>query len=61
MCVCVRVCVSALSWESFSGVRVLSVPGDVSYAANHGVYLCDQQVLLLPLVYYVFPVFILSW
>lgn len=41
------VCVLVLSWEGFSGVRVLALPGDVSYAANHGVYLSDQQVLIL--------------
>uniref|UniRef100_A0A3P8X4B2 L-fucose kinase n=1 Tax=Cynoglossus semilaevis TaxID=244447 RepID=A0A3P8X4B2_CYNSE len=41
----------ALSWESFSGVRVLSVPGDVSYAANHGVYLCDQQGQVRDIIY----------
>lgn len=38
------VCVSVMSWEGFSGVRVLALPGDVSYAANHGVYLTDGQV-----------------
>lgn len=38
------VCVSVMSWEGFSGVRVLALPGDVSYAANHGVYLADGQV-----------------
>lgn len=39
---CVRV--SVMSWEGFTGVRVLALPGDVSYAANHGVYLTDGQV-----------------
>ncbi|KAK7891654.1 hypothetical protein WMY93_023617 [Mugilogobius chulae] len=33
-----------LSWEGFSGVRVLALPGEVPYAANHGVYLSDEQV-----------------
>lgn len=33
-----------MSWEGFSGVRVLALPGDVSYAADHGVYLADGQV-----------------
>ncbi|KAK5927307.1 hypothetical protein CgunFtcFv8_012477 [Champsocephalus gunnari] len=33
-----------LSWEGFSGVRVLALPGDVAYAADHGVYLSDAQV-----------------
>ncbi|XP_069028897.1 LOW QUALITY PROTEIN: L-fucose kinase [Embiotoca jacksoni] len=32
-----------LSWDGFSGVRVVALPGDVSFAANHGVYLSDQQ------------------
>uniref|UniRef100_A0A8C5BCZ9 L-fucose kinase n=1 Tax=Gadus morhua TaxID=8049 RepID=A0A8C5BCZ9_GADMO len=34
----------APSWEGFSGVRVLALPGDPSFAAHHGVYLADQQV-----------------
>lgn len=38
-------CVLVLSWEAFSGVRVLALPGDVSYALSHGVYLSDKQVL----------------
>lgn len=41
------VCVSVLSWDRFSGVRVLALPGAVSYAADHGVYLSDPQVLAL--------------
>uniref|UniRef100_A0A8D3B8R9 L-fucose kinase n=1 Tax=Scophthalmus maximus TaxID=52904 RepID=A0A8D3B8R9_SCOMX len=41
----------ALSWEGFSGVRVLALPGDVSYAADHGVYLCDQQGRVRDIVY----------
>ena len=45
ICVCVCVCV-ALSWEGFSGVRAVALPGDFSYAANHGVFLSDQQVIL---------------
>ncbi|KAM7002833.1 LOW QUALITY PROTEIN: L-fucose kinase [Tautogolabrus adspersus] len=40
-----------LSWEGFSGVRVLALPGDVSYAANHGVYLTDQQGRVKDIVY----------
>lgn len=35
---------SEMSWEGFSGVRVLALPGDVTYATNHGVYLSDGQV-----------------
>ncbi|XP_037622224.1 L-fucose kinase [Sebastes umbrosus] len=40
-----------LSWEGFSGVRVLALPGDVSYAANHGVYLSDQQGQVRDIIY----------
>uniref|UniRef100_H3CAG6 L-fucose kinase n=1 Tax=Tetraodon nigroviridis TaxID=99883 RepID=H3CAG6_TETNG len=40
-----------LSWEGFSGVRVLALPGDVSYALNHGVYLSDQQGRVRDIVY----------
>ncbi|XP_074533055.1 L-fucose kinase [Halichoeres trimaculatus] len=40
-----------LSWEGFSGVRVLALPGDVSYAANHGVYLSDQQGQVKDIIY----------
>ncbi|XP_070686170.1 L-fucose kinase [Pempheris klunzingeri] len=40
-----------LSWEGFSGVRVLALPGDVSYAANHGVYLSDEQGRVRDIIY----------
>uniref|UniRef100_A0A667XHV5 L-fucose kinase n=1 Tax=Myripristis murdjan TaxID=586833 RepID=A0A667XHV5_9TELE len=40
-----------LSWEGFSGVRVLALPGDVSYAANHGVYLTDKQGQVRDIIY----------
>uniref|UniRef100_A0A3P9Q8C8 L-fucose kinase n=1 Tax=Poecilia reticulata TaxID=8081 RepID=A0A3P9Q8C8_POERE len=40
-----------LSWDGFSGVRVLAVPGDVSYAADHGVYLSDSQGRVRDIVY----------
>ncbi|XP_028287214.1 L-fucose kinase [Parambassis ranga] len=40
-----------LSWEGFSGVRVLALPGDISYATNHGVYLCDQQGGVRDIIY----------
>lgn len=36
-----------MSWEGFSGARVLALPGDISYALSHGVYLSDKQVLTL--------------
>ncbi|KAF6722103.1 L-fucose kinase [Oryzias melastigma] len=41
----------ALTWEGFSGVRVLALPGDVSYAANHGVYLTDLQGRVKDIIY----------
>nr|XP_054589316.1 L-fucose kinase [Nothobranchius furzeri]XP_054589317.1 L-fucose kinase [Nothobranchius furzeri] len=42
----------ALSWEEgFSGVRVLAVPGDTSYAADHGVYLTDSQARVQDIIY----------
>ncbi|KAF7656552.1 hypothetical protein LDENG_00039590 [Lucifuga dentata] len=40
-----------LSWEGFHGVRVLALPGDISYAANHGVYLTDQQAQVKDIIY----------
>ncbi|KAK2834608.1 hypothetical protein Q7C36_015309 [Tachysurus vachellii] len=30
-------------WEDFAGVRAVSLPGDVSFAVNHGVYLTDTK------------------
>ncbi|KAG2469809.1 FUK kinase, partial [Polypterus senegalus] len=33
-----------ISWSGFTGVKVLSLPGDVEYAKNHGVYLTDHRV-----------------
>uniref|UniRef100_A0A1A8EKU9 L-fucose kinase n=2 Tax=Nothobranchius korthausae TaxID=1143690 RepID=A0A1A8EKU9_9TELE len=41
----------ALSWEGFSGIRVLAVPGDTSYAADHGVYLADSQARVRDIIY----------
>ncbi|XP_031421161.1 L-fucose kinase [Clupea harengus] len=40
-----------MSWEGFSGVRVLALPGDVSYATNHGVYLSDGQGGVCDIIY----------
>ncbi|XP_063052854.1 L-fucose kinase [Engraulis encrasicolus] len=40
-----------MTWEGFSGVRVMALPGDVSYAANHGVYLCDTQGSVRDIIY----------
>ncbi|XP_066524205.1 L-fucose kinase isoform X2 [Hoplias malabaricus] len=33
--------IQLLDWGDFSGVRAISLPGDVSFAVNHGVYLTD--------------------
>ncbi|XP_066569587.1 L-fucose kinase [Amia ocellicauda] len=40
-----------ISWDGFSGVRVFSLPGDVSYARNHGVYLTDKQGTVRDIIY----------
>ncbi|XP_005937010.1 L-fucose kinase [Haplochromis burtoni] len=40
-----------LSWDGFSGVRVLALPGDITYAANHGVYLSDSQGRVRDIIY----------
>ncbi|KAK2842897.1 hypothetical protein Q5P01_013097 [Channa striata] len=40
-----------LSWSDFPGVRVLALPGDVSYAASHGVYLSDSQGRVRDIIY----------
>ncbi|KAJ8417008.1 hypothetical protein AAFF_G00282350 [Aldrovandia affinis] len=40
-----------MSWEGFSGVRVLSLPGDVSYATSHGVYVTDEQDRVCDIIY----------
>ncbi|XP_061577517.1 L-fucose kinase isoform X1 [Cololabis saira] len=40
-----------LSWAGFSGVRVLALPGDTSYAADHGVYLSDLQGRVRDILY----------
>ncbi|XP_055365408.1 L-fucose kinase isoform X2 [Betta splendens] len=40
-----------LSWDGFSGVRVLALPGDISYAADHGVYLADPQGQVRDIIY----------
>ncbi|KAL2093982.1 hypothetical protein ACEWY4_011294 [Coilia grayii] len=40
-----------MSWEGFSGVRVLALPGEVSYATRHGVYLCDTQGKVRDIIY----------
>uniref|UniRef100_A0A3P8Z5B0 L-fucose kinase n=1 Tax=Esox lucius TaxID=8010 RepID=A0A3P8Z5B0_ESOLU len=40
-----------MKWEGFFGVRVLALPGDVSYATNHGVYLADDQGRVRDIIY----------
>ncbi|XP_062922682.1 L-fucose kinase [Mobula hypostoma] len=40
-----------ICWDGFSGVRVISVPGTVSYARNHGVYLIDQEGYICDIIY----------
>ncbi|KAM9377155.1 L-fucose kinase isoform 2-T2 [Pholidichthys leucotaenia] len=40
-----------LSWDGFSGVRAVALPGDVSYAADHGVYLSDPQGRVRDIIY----------
>ncbi|XP_072528529.1 L-fucose kinase isoform X3 [Salminus brasiliensis] len=40
-----------ISWEGFSGVRVLSLPGDVCFAANHGVYVTDAAGGVRDIIY----------
>ncbi|XP_036390932.1 L-fucose kinase [Megalops cyprinoides] len=40
-----------MSWEGFSGVRVLSLPGSISYATNHGVYLTDDEGQVHDIIY----------
>uniref|UniRef100_A0A3Q0SS81 Fucose kinase n=1 Tax=Amphilophus citrinellus TaxID=61819 RepID=A0A3Q0SS81_AMPCI len=42
---------TVLSWEGFSGVRVLALPGDITYAADHGVYLSDPQGRVRDIIY----------
>ncbi|XP_026509595.1 L-fucose kinase isoform X1 [Terrapene carolina triunguis] len=40
-----------IHWEGFQGTKVISVPGSVSYARNHGVYLTDQQGFVRDIIY----------
>lgn len=35
---------TVISWDGFSGVRVVTLPGDVNFAVNHGVYVTDAEV-----------------
>ncbi|MCI4382100.1 hypothetical protein PGIGA_G00259750 [Pangasianodon gigas] len=38
-------------WEDFTGVRAVSLPGDMSFAVNHGVYLTDTQGGVRDIIY----------
>ncbi|XP_051884438.1 L-fucose kinase isoform X2 [Pristis pectinata] len=40
-----------ICWDGFSGVRVVSIPGTVSYARNHGVYLIDREGYICDIIY----------
>ncbi|XP_062849858.1 L-fucose kinase [Trichomycterus rosablanca] len=40
-----------ISWEGFSGVRVVSLPGEVSFATNHGVYVTDPEGGVCDIIY----------
>ncbi|XP_039618777.1 L-fucose kinase isoform X2 [Polypterus senegalus] len=40
-----------ISWSGFTGVKVLSLPGDVEYAKNHGVYLTDHRGRVCDIIY----------
>uniref|UniRef100_A0A674MS94 Fucose kinase n=1 Tax=Takifugu rubripes TaxID=31033 RepID=A0A674MS94_TAKRU len=40
-----------MSWEGFSGARALALPGDISYALSHGVYLSDKQGHVRDIIY----------
>ncbi|XP_016322267.1 L-fucose kinase isoform X2 [Sinocyclocheilus anshuiensis] len=40
-----------ISWDGFSGVRVVALPGDVSFAVNHGVYLTDAEARVCNIIY----------
>ncbi|KAF7701866.1 hypothetical protein HF521_001149 [Silurus meridionalis] len=38
-------------WEDFAGVLAVSLPGDISFAVNHGVYLTDAQGEVRDIIY----------
>ncbi|KAL1247224.1 hypothetical protein QQF64_022600 [Cirrhinus molitorella] len=40
-----------ISWNGFSGVRVVALPGDVNFAVNHGVYLTDAETRVRNIIY----------
>ncbi|XP_056680562.1 L-fucose kinase isoform X2 [Monodelphis domestica] len=40
-----------ICWDGFQGARVFSLPGSVTYAQDHGVYLTDSQGCVLNIFY----------
>ncbi|XP_066439899.1 L-fucose kinase [Eleutherodactylus coqui] len=40
-----------IDWKQFRGARVISLPGTLEYARNHGVYLTDGQGIVRDIVY----------
>ncbi|CAI5782010.1 L-fucose kinase isoform X2 [Podarcis lilfordi] len=40
-----------IDWHGFQGVRVIAVPGSISYARQHGVYLADTQGVVQDIFY----------
>ncbi|XP_067326996.1 L-fucose kinase [Anolis sagrei] len=43
--------VPKIDWHGFTGARVIAVPGSVSYAKQHGVYLADGQGFVQDILY----------
>ncbi|XP_053497718.1 L-fucose kinase isoform X1 [Ictalurus furcatus] len=43
--------IPTVPWEDFAGVRAVSLPGDTSFAVNHGVYLTDAQGGVRDIIY----------
>ncbi|XP_056595868.1 LOW QUALITY PROTEIN: L-fucose kinase [Triplophysa dalaica] len=40
-----------ISWDGFSGVRVVALPGDDSFAVQHGVYFADKEARVRNIIY----------
>ncbi|KAJ7312061.1 hypothetical protein JRQ81_006396 [Phrynocephalus forsythii] len=40
-----------LAWQGFQGARVIAMPGSISYARQHGVYLADAQGVVQDILY----------
>lgn len=41
----------AISWDGFSGVRVVALPGDIDFAVHHGVYITDSETRVRNIIY----------